>query len=258
MGGFDVHATPTLELNAWNMFAEFWVEPAGELAASDGALHLATDQVRFVRDGESLPLTEVSATVFSEVIRDVDLFIGVGSIRSDPDRQDQGEIEDAGDYWRGHSFDELNATAKTRTEVLERLMPKLKIAGQCAFEDKFLVVRGRLRRYKIHLGSGNIQMEPNNQINLFHRRIILTTPSMRCFRVPYTTNTSLHRRELESGGCRLTDCSNPGCQRFAQEFAGAVKPGLHGLGRRIESLGGIVERKFLPLAQDNGLAHIGR
>jgi hypothetical protein len=29
--------------------------------------------------------------------------------------------------------------------------------------DKFLIVRGQLRTYKIHLGSGNILMEPNDQ-----------------------------------------------------------------------------------------------
>ena len=42
-------------------------------------------------------------------------------------------------------------------------MPKLKIASQCSFNDKSLVVRGSLGTYKIHLGSSNIQMEPNNQ-----------------------------------------------------------------------------------------------
>jgi hypothetical protein len=163
MGGFDFQATPTLELPAWNMSAEFWVEPTGELATSGVARHLATDQVRFVRDGEPLPLTEVPATVFSEVMRDVDLFVGVGSIGSDPAWQDRGEVEGAGGYWHDYSFGELSATAKTRKEVLERLIPKLKIATQCSFEEKFLVVRGSLRTYKIHLGSGNIQMEPNNQ-----------------------------------------------------------------------------------------------
>jgi hypothetical protein len=32
-----------------------------------------------------------------------------------------------------------------------------------AFEDKFLIVKGDLRTYKIHLGSGNILMSPNDQ-----------------------------------------------------------------------------------------------
>ena len=57
----------------------------------------------------------------------------------------------------------MGATAATRREILERLVPRLKIAGQCSLTEKFLVVKGALRTYKIHLGSGNIQMEPNNQ-----------------------------------------------------------------------------------------------
>ena len=34
---------------------------------------------------------------------------------------------------------------------------------RCTLSDKFLIVRGDLRTYKIHLGSGNILMEPNDQ-----------------------------------------------------------------------------------------------
>ena len=47
--------------------------------------------------------------------------------------------------------------------MLERLLPRLKIADRCTLADRFLVVRGDLRTYKIHLGSGNILMEPNDQ-----------------------------------------------------------------------------------------------
>ena len=42
-------------------------------------------------------------------------------------------------------------------------MPRLKIRDRARLEDRFLVVRGNLRTYKIHLGSGNILMEPNDQ-----------------------------------------------------------------------------------------------
>jgi len=42
-------------------------------------------------------------------------------------------------------------------------VPRLKIAGRCSFADRFLVVQGSLRVYKIHLGSGNILMAPNDQ-----------------------------------------------------------------------------------------------
>lgn len=42
-------------------------------------------------------------------------------------------------------------------------VPRLKIADRCRFGERFLIVRGELRAYKIHLGSGNILMEPNDQ-----------------------------------------------------------------------------------------------
>ena len=67
------------------------------------------------------------------------------------------------DYWQGYSFGDLSATAQTRKQVLERLIPRLKIANRCKFGDRFLVVQGKLHSYKIHLGSGNILMTPNDQ-----------------------------------------------------------------------------------------------
>ena len=48
--------------------------------------------------------------------------------------------------------------------MLERLLPRqTKLADRWALTDRFLVVRGDRRTYKIHLGSGNILMEPNDQ-----------------------------------------------------------------------------------------------
>ncbi|MFB4275383.1 MULTISPECIES: DUF7737 domain-containing protein [unclassified Nonomuraea] len=51
---------------------------------------------------------------------------------------------------------------RVRRDALTRLLPRLSIAGRCTLTDRFLVVRGDLRTYKIHLGSGNILMEPND------------------------------------------------------------------------------------------------
>ena len=45
----------------------------------------------------------------------------------------------------------------------QRGSPVLRIASQCTLSDRFLVVRGKLHTYKIHLGTGNILMEPNDQ-----------------------------------------------------------------------------------------------
>jgi hypothetical protein len=96
-------------------------------------------------------------------MRDVDLFVGVASVGNDPIWQDGGPEGRYRDYWHSYSFGELSGTAATRKQVLERLVPRLKIAKRCSFSDRFLIVRGDKRTYKIHLGSGNILMEPNDQ-----------------------------------------------------------------------------------------------
>ena len=154
---------PTITIPAWDMIAEFWVEIDWEGEATEkGAFQLIfTDQVRFYKDDEQLEMDDVPAIVFSEIMRDVDLFVGVTSIGNDPGWQDNNTEHN--DYWRNYSFSELSASAKVRKTALEKLIPRLKIASKCHFEDRFLIVKGSRRTYKIHLGSGNILMEPNDQ-----------------------------------------------------------------------------------------------
>ncbi|QDU28943.1 hypothetical protein ETAA8_40490 [Anatilimnocola aggregata] len=190
----DSYLPPTKELPQWGLRAEYWVEGIGEGHGTDTNdsgvyLRLATDQVRFYRVGaadnyvhasggqyqshaqgpgaeninEPVPLEQVPALVFSEIMRDVDLFVGVSSVGNDPNWQDGGPEGRYREYWQSYAFGELSGTASTRKQVLERLIPRLKIAARCSFNDRFLVVRGDLRTYKIHLGSGNILMEPNDQ-----------------------------------------------------------------------------------------------
>ncbi len=165
LGSWDQpEMTATCDLPGWDLRAEFWIGHAGsEFAPSGVALHVATDQVRFTRPDQTVAeLAAVPALVFSEVMRDVDLFVSVCSVGNDPAWVDGGENRSR-EYWRQWSFGELNATATTRHGILERLLPKLKIAEQCSLLDRFLVVRGQMRTYKIHLGSANILMEPNDQ-----------------------------------------------------------------------------------------------
>ena len=167
-GLFGGASSPSFDLPAVGMRAEWWVSQAGDESTPYGApLFLATDQVRFVtRDerGDPLPLDAIPPLVLSEVLRDVDLFVGVASVGNDPTWQDGGPGGRYRDYWQAYSFGELNETAKTRRAVLEALLPRLtKLRGRWSLADKFLVVRGSIRTYKIHLGSGNIIMESNDQ-----------------------------------------------------------------------------------------------
>jgi hypothetical protein len=190
----DFYPPASRELPAWGLRAEFWIEGIGTdygVDTNDAGtyLRLASDQVRFYRIGaaanyahaggggfaasapgpgledinEPMRLEDIPALVFSEILRDVDLFVGVGSIGNDPAWQDGGPGGRYRDYWHTYSFGELSATAVTRRDALQRLIPRLKIADRCSLADRFLIVRGNKRTYKIHLGSGNILMEPNDQ-----------------------------------------------------------------------------------------------
>ena len=167
MGNWDSHNTPVLNIPAWNMMAEFYVNAdwdSGEQGVNAAGIfnYILTDQVRFGRDGQTISLHDVPALLFSEVMRDVDLFVGVTSIGNDPAWQDSGDVFQ-NRYWNEYSFNDLSESAKIRSQVLQSIIPQLKIARQCSFDKKFLRVTGSLRTYKIHMGSGNILMEPDDQ-----------------------------------------------------------------------------------------------
>jgi hypothetical protein len=128
--------------------------------------YCASRQVRFVplAGGAPVPLGKVPPLVFSEAMRDIDLVIGVSSIGALSEWLDQPDDERFGeDYWHRFGFGELGAAAGVRREVLASLVPRLAIAARCTLQERFLVVRGDHRTYKIHLGSGNVLMSPGDR-----------------------------------------------------------------------------------------------
>jgi hypothetical protein len=157
---------PSLRLGRYRLVAEYLmagVENAGNYAGAMTS-YVSTDQVRFQDfDRQPVALQDVPPLVLSEVFRDVDLFVGVASVAADPEWPEREYENVQAVYWRAQAFGELAETAVTRREVLQRLLPRLRIAGACSLDDRFLVVRGQRRTYRIHLGSGNVLMEPNGQ-----------------------------------------------------------------------------------------------
>ena len=127
-------------------------------------MHVATHQVRFIdpKSAEAVSLSTIPPLVFSEVMRDVDVFVGVSSVGNDPQWRDTGARGELESYWHDYAFGKLGLTATTRRAVLEQLLPRLAIADRCTLHDRFLEVRGNLNTYKIHLGSANILMSPND------------------------------------------------------------------------------------------------
>ncbi|HZT43887.1 MAG TPA: DUF4132 domain-containing protein [Chthonomonadaceae bacterium] len=114
----DVYPPASKEFPNLGLRAEFWIEGIGDTYGRDTNdtgtyLYVTTDQVRFYRmdapenyahaagggysgrwgrsaPAAPLPLTDVPALVFSEVMRDVDMFVGVCSAGNDPAWQDGG------------------------------------------------------------------------------------------------------------------------------------------------------------------------
>jgi len=166
MGQWDSHNTPTLELPWCGLRVKYGVDfPVDESGVSGHFIYLLirTDKVAFL-DESNVPreLTSIPPVVFSEVMRDVDLFTGVASIGFDPNWGMREPIAFR-EYWEGFSFGELTEMARTRRSVLERLLPRLAIRDRCTLDDRFLRVRGQLTEYRIHLNSGNVLMEPDNR-----------------------------------------------------------------------------------------------
>ncbi len=170
MGNFDNRESDAIsfELPAANIKAEYWVTEVDNTDHMDPNYlwhFISTDQIRFtnLRSMQAMNLEEVPVLVFSELMRDIDLLVAVSSIGNDPNWQDRGGITEHQDYWQSFSFGELSSTARTRKKILQNLIPKLRIAEKCKIVGRFLVVKGKARIYKIHLGSTNILMEPNNE-----------------------------------------------------------------------------------------------
>ncbi|MEU8355246.1 DUF4132 domain-containing protein [Nonomuraea sp. NPDC048882] len=136
-----------------------------EYLHDDPGEYALTGRIRFDRhDGggwREAPPAEVPPLVFSEAMRDVDLFVAVTSIATDPEWADRGQGRHL-DYWRETSFGSLAASGEVRRDALARILPRLAVADRCTLDGRFLVVRGDLRTYKIHLGSGNVLMDPGD------------------------------------------------------------------------------------------------
>ncbi|MGH3242500.1 MAG: DUF4132 domain-containing protein, partial [Spirillospora sp.] len=160
-GGHNGEARGEFGGGEWR--ACFYHEPADD--ADWAPEYASTDQVRFERrQGRrwaDVPLADVPPVVFSEAMRDVDLFVGVTSIAADAEWTDRGE-DRFNAYWRETTFGALTANAEIRRAALERVLPRTKIADRCRIDGRYLVVSGELRTYKIHLGSSNILMEPDD------------------------------------------------------------------------------------------------
>ena len=147
-----------LVIPAWNIVAELWTEGAGgddpQVSDSQAYLFISTDQVRFYSftgeakvsaaafgplRAQAIRMEDVPPIVFSEVMRHCDLFTSVASVANDPNWINSGADAQHPDqwrrtteeYWRDTALGDLSQSATSRKEVIEALLPSLKIADRC-------------------------------------------------------------------------------------------------------------------------------
>jgi ankyrin repeat protein len=141
-----------------NLVVEYRLQNMHELETSGIYMYVSSGSVQFLKRNTPQQLDQIPPLIFSEVMRDIDLFVAVASVGNDPEWEHRQEMA----YWGEYNNEIFLASAETRKQVLAELLPKLKIAKQTRIEGRYLIVEGTLRTYKIHLGSGNIMMEPDD------------------------------------------------------------------------------------------------
>jgi hypothetical protein len=124
----------------------------------------ATDRVVFYPSDETDPapvsLSRVPSAVFSEAMRDLDLFVSVTTVANDPVWLEKfsGERRLA-HYWEQAAHGAMDALIGNRREMLSLLYGSTLPGDQFELGERELIVRGSLASYRIDLATGNVLME---------------------------------------------------------------------------------------------------
>ena len=128
---------PKRYFRSQGLVAELLLEECGRFLAETESV--VTGPVSFKGlDGRAVGLGEVPATIFSEVMRDLDLFVSVGHTVGDA----------------GAPSAELMVQ---RFELFRGLVGKLKLRG-VSLDGHFARIEGKLATYRVHLASGAVFM----------------------------------------------------------------------------------------------------
>jgi len=166
---FDGANTPTKKFDPWKIRVEFYVDMPSDRDASldDSALNeqtgaginlfIGSDQVRFYRDGREIAVDEVPAILYSEAMRDVDLFTSVAAIGGDETWTDQGD-RGVGIFSEDFDVPALLGIVSLRRETLALVLPHTSIHDRCKIHKTWLQVQGQLGAYRIEFAWGGAML----------------------------------------------------------------------------------------------------
>ncbi|HEX4641917.1 MAG TPA: DUF4132 domain-containing protein [Candidatus Acidoferrales bacterium] len=206
---FDGSNVPTKKFDPWNLRVEFYVDipsdrdtsllqsALGEQSGAGINLFIGSDQVRFYRDRREVGIEDVPAILYSEVMRDVDLFTVVSAVGADESRADQGD-RGVGILSDRLDVRELSGIIGLRRETLALVLPHTPIQDRCTIHNTWLQVQGRLGTYRIEFAWGGASFVTETGIRrLAIPRKVLDAVSLDYSAIPmdmdYRTETILRK-----------------------------------------------------------------
>ena len=168
-GYWDSQSLPTLLLPRWGLLATVEVEPVQH--ASDQAIvsYLRVGGVHFFEAGEDYsgssrrPLADVPPVVFSEVLRDVDFFVGSTTVANDAGFRESQLEGRAREAWQALTWGELGPVVKARAELIERVLSRTILRDRARVEERWVIIDGSTERFRIHLGTTAVIREGDQQ-----------------------------------------------------------------------------------------------
>ncbi len=117
--------------------------------------------------GDRLLLKDVDPVAFSEAMRDVDLLAAVSSLGTEARWrawEEQRQARQASWEAQRSAYEGMaSASAEMRAGLLRELLPALGLEETVKLEGRFALIHGQRSDYRVHLGSGNIHLEPSGR-----------------------------------------------------------------------------------------------
>jgi hypothetical protein len=156
--------------------------------------------VRFYRDTREIAIEEVPAIVYSEVMRDIDLFTSVCAVGDDETWSDQGD-RGTGVFGERFNLQAFSDVIALRAELLSKVLPHTPIRDRCKIQKTWLEVRGQLGTYRIALGWDGAALVTDSEVRwLKIPRKILDAVSVDLTAIPieldYRTELILRRAHV--------------------------------------------------------------
>ncbi len=142
LGGYEDGDVCAKSLSHFGIGASIEFADVGHYFAESSEVTMG--EIQFFAGSERVKMEEVPPLAFSEVMRDADLVAAVAQVTESDER------------WS-------TEVAQRRSELVKAMIDVMGMSN-VSCEGRFAKVQGQLARYRIHLGSGAIHIEPGNYL----------------------------------------------------------------------------------------------